>query len=302
MKARLEAHATLPDGLVLDDELGKGSNNRVFSCAYQGKRLVLRVPRRRSDTQKRGSALWELWHTERAAALEVAPMLHDAWIARHAHGQLPSGLYLITEAYSHDLDDLLCHPRCAPLRDDPDSALWMHKDTVADQVVAALDRLAQDHLFVYDLKPSNVVLRFRDARVDARIIDFGRDFCEWGKAPTVLSDDVQTPVLDVLRRHVDDDALVAHVLGVCMLVQLSAITTRSLYQDRARHRMPRERRAALQVFAPRVRRLLDTLQGRTLGLVRRVLRMDSVRDVFRHYLGRRDAGTRRILRFATGCE
>ena len=68
----------LPDDVSVGDELGKGTNNKVLRCMWKGERCVLRVPRRRSDTQQRGSAAWELRHTLRASELAVGPrVLHD---------------------------------------------------------------------------------------------------------------------------------------------------------------------------------------------------------------------------------
>jgi hypothetical protein len=74
----------LPPDLVLGDELGRGANNRVFRAEYQGRDCVLRVPRRRSETQQRGSALWELRHTLCASRLGVGPKVFATWCARHS--------------------------------------------------------------------------------------------------------------------------------------------------------------------------------------------------------------------------
>ena len=56
------------------------------------------------------------------------------------------------------------------------------------------------------------------------------------------------------------------------------------------------------MFAPVAGDLIRSMQGRNVALLREVLRTDEVRGVLRHYHGRRDAGTKRTLRFAEGVE
>ena len=53
----------LPKDFELHEELGKGSNNKVFRVTWNGDEVILRTPRRQSDTQQRGSAKWEYLHT-----------------------------------------------------------------------------------------------------------------------------------------------------------------------------------------------------------------------------------------------
>ena len=86
-----------------------------------------------------------------------------------------------------------------------------------------------------------------------------------------------------------------------MLVQLAAYDVQ-LHSDRSRHRLGRDEREAINGIARHARTLLDSMQGRNVRLVRTVLRSDDVRGVLQHYHGRRNAGTRRTLRFARGIE
>ena len=87
-----------------------------------------------------------------------------------------------------------------------------------------------------------------------------------------------------------------------MVIQLSATTTKQMYDERHKHGMSFSERSRNNPFAPIASRLLDSLQARTLSIVRDVLRPDDVRGVLRHYQGRRNACTRRTLRYAQGIE
>ena len=288
--------AELPDGIEVFEELGRGSNNRVFRATCDGKDCVLRVPRRRSDTQQRGSATWELRHSLRASQLGVGPTIYRAWSARHASKRWPSGLYLVEERFSHDLETVLTD---RTLRDPA------RTEALGRGIVACIKKLAEDRLFVYDLKPSNLVVNLEDATV--KVIDFGHDFCEWPKG-----EGANAPHVDLVTRRAAEsaatsgggtsDELVTHVLFTAMLVVLAATTTRRMHDDRSEHRMPRDERERLNPVAPLAKALMDGMQGRNLALVREVLRADEVRGVLQHYHGRRYAGTKRTLGLALGVE
>ena len=300
---------------VIDERahcLGKGSNNKAFAVRCDdGTRRVLRAPRRRSDTQQHQNALWEFRQTLAASQMGVAPEVHEAWFARHALGEhWTSGLYLIMDEYACNLEEAMCQP--GPMREkllaDDGAALRR----VTTDVVHLLSKLAKAHMLVFDLKPSNVVVRDGpDGTVDVRIVDFGRDFCEWD----VRDDEARAPIIRALREKIlrrDDqdaeecaenvDAVVAHILFACMLVQLAATTTHNLYEDRERYRMDRAHRTAINLFAPMAAELLESMQGRNVALLRWVLRDDQVRGVMQHYHGRRNGGTHRTFAYARGVE
>lgn len=301
----LVARTQLPANLRVHEELGKGTNNRVYRATLDGHECVLRAPRRRSDTQQRGSALWEFRHTLKAGQLGVGPAVYQAWCARHATDRWPSGLYVVTERLEHDLETVLCEDAAQRAR------ALERRDALADALVRCVETLAREHIFVYDLKPSNVVVSLDDdGGVAAKLIDFGRDFCEWAGCDD--DPDSNTPCVTMLRKRVrareraatdaEVDALVSHVLFATMMVLLAATTTRNLFEDRADHRMDGAERAAVNPVVERTTALLASMQGRNLALVREVLRMDDVRGVLRHYHGRRDAGTHRTLALALGKE
>jgi len=354
----------LPKDFAVYKVLGVGANNRALKVQWDGAVRVLRVPRRTSDTRQRGNAKWEFAHTARASALQCAPTLYRAWYMRHAEDEKwPSGLYFLMEYFHYDLQKVF--------RDD---SLWdlalAHRETIGRGIVDALTTLSNDELLVYDLKPSNVVLRFegedhnnydrhatvephsskkecaknttrgnkdkhdrKSAReqtttrgVTVRIIDFGRDFCEWGGAST-LERDKCTPIIDILRRTIvaedvrrsvqdknnsnvgthalhrgDMDERLRHIVFATMIVNLSATTTRHLYHERKRTRMVGDLRRDMNPIAPLCRTLVSSMQGRNIHLLRLALRYDEVRGVLEHYHGRRNAGTKRTLRFASGEE
>lgn len=295
--------AGIPEDVRIVRLLGKGSNNKVFRISRGDGTYVLRVPRRRSDTQQRGSAFWECRYTLRAAELGVGPLVYETWFSRHARDEWPSGLYMIMESFPHDLETVLVDEPSLRVK------LLQHKSDVSEQIASALSKLANDLLFVYDLKPNNVVLSLGEP-TKVRIIDFGKDFCEWGGLTT--EPDSNTPVISMLRRRVvrreptwdasQVDALVSHILFAAMLMELAATTTRRLYDDRRDHRMSADERRDSNPFAPLALQLLESMQTQNIALLREVLRMDDVKSVFRHYHGRRNAGSRRTLAYAIGKE
>jgi len=153
-----------------------------------------------------------------------------------------------------------------------------------------------------------MVVRFHEEGdgVDVRVIDFGRDFCECNVAHPTQS----SPNIDMLRRriaaeggtdtHVDER--ISHILFTVMMIIFSATTTRCLYEDRGHHRLSESERADAHPLCKTVNSWLQSMRGRDIMLVRELLRMDEVRGVLRHYHGRRNSGTGRTMRFASGIE
>ena len=290
----------LPAGLSLEDAecLGKGSNNRVLRATWNDQPVAFRMPRRRSDTQQKGAATWEFAQTLKASQLGVSPTIYAAWYARHATREYPSGMYLVTEVFDYDLEELY-------LSNSKREAMLAKSDEIATSIVRCLEVLVDAGLFLYDLKPGNVVVDVESGAT--KIIDFGREFCEWAGTDR---QDRSTPVSDLVRELIkprglaaeEAAALARHVLFGVMLVQLASTTTRFLYEDRHRHRMDEQSRARANGLARLAKTFLDSLQGQNRALLRQVLRQDNVKGVMAHYHGRRNAGTRRTLRFAAGGE
>mgnify|MGYP006080312369 CR=1 FL=1 len=290
------ARTVLPPGLkVSATELGKGSNNRVVACTWGDARCVLRMPRRRSDTQQKGSATWECRHTLRASQLGVAPFVYAAWYARHATRDHPSGLYMITDHFDDDLEGTL-------MSDSQRGVVLARSDEIGEAVARILARLADADMFLYDLKPSNMVVKrlTGSSELTVRMIDFGREFTEWAGTK---EEDASTPVIDMVAMMAKGDVqLKRHILFATMLTQLAATTTHCLHTDRRSHRMDEATRRQINGIARVAGRLLDSLQGRHITMLRAVLRRDEVRVVLSHYHGRRNSGTRRTLQLARGQE
>ena len=128
----------LPEGLEVYGELGKGSNNKVFKAIWNGKKCVVRMPRRGSDTQQKGSALWELRHTLRASEMGVGPTVLAAWYARHATREFPSGLYFILERFDDDLETITCED------ENMFDVVKRYRDDIEASIVKCILALAKD--------------------------------------------------------------------------------------------------------------------------------------------------------------
>ena len=301
-QAMLTPHSSLPDGLEVGKCLGKGSNNRVFRATWKGMECVLRAPRRRADTQQRGNATWEFCHSLAASKCGAGPKVYASWRARHAKDKWPSGLYMVTEWFPYDLEHLM-------VRSANRALAKQHRVQIRDQIVQCLFKLAINRIFVYDLKPSNLVVRVEKDHVAVRVIDFGRDFCEIDDAASRTDHDHRAPHIAMVRQllqahHSGDEleAAVTHLLFMGMLVQFSSTTTRQLHADRDEHRMGKEERAEVNPIAEFTRARLEQMQGRHVAVLRQLLRSDDVRGVLQHYNSRRDAGTHRTFRLARGEE
>ena len=298
-----------PDGIQIDPKpLGKGSNNKVFLMKDKHDDMfILRVPRRRSDNQQKGSALLEMRQTIRAFQLGVAPTIYNVCFARHAKEMWTSGLYFITERYQTDFDDAIQDEETREMLLSNDGSLI---DDIGQQTIKHLESMANDDMLVYDLKPSNIVLKFdRNNHIDIKIIDYGRDFCEW--KCNECDAELRTPVLDGLTMLIskrsdlsteDKTRLRRHIAFAVMLTQLSATTTRTLYSDRRSLKISSEERKRFNPFSVHASAFLSTMHGQKIELLKWALRTDEVRGVLRHYNGRRNAGTKRTLDFACGNE
>lgn len=285
----------LPEDFEVHEELGKGSNNKALRVTWDGEEVVLRIPRRKSDTQQQGSAKWEYLHTRLASDLGVAPRLRRAWFSRHSEGRWPSGLYMVMDYYPYDLDDLISDPKMR-------QHVVQRRDILGGRVADCLQKLADHDMIAFDLKASNIVVSFdEDDNLDIRVIDYGRDFCELRSGTTSNEIDVCTPVTDMIDKLTEGDKLLRrHLAFATMMVQLSSTTAQHVYHDRRNSRMGRDERDLVNPFSPTANQLLDSMQGRNVQLLRMVLRSDPLRSVLKHYHGRRNAGTCRTLRWARG--
>lgn len=290
----------LPDSIEIVDEVGRGSNNRVYRAVYKDETpVVVRTPRRKSDTERAGYAMWEFKHTLIASRLGVAPVLYDCWYNRHAKPKQRSGLFMIQEYFPSDLGRAMI---------DQQEEVLECMETITTKVTSHLKTIADADMLVYDLKPSNIVINMEDT-VDVRLIDFGREFCEHGN----LKEDGtrRTPVMNVARQlsrsyakkhHENENSVYRHLLYSTMVIILAAITTFNIYENRGTFRADHILRARLNFMRIPASVILDETRGNFVRLIKEMLRQEDIRSMMRHYVGRRNSGTRRILRLARGQE
>lgn len=286
----------LKNGIKLIRLLGKGSNNAVFLAQDRdGEKCVVRQPRRNSDTQRIGNASWEFRNTAIAAQLGVCPKIFDAWYVRHATRFQRSGLHIVCDYFPKDVHSLLV--------DTPYDVIPIAQE-LRSQVVRHLRIMADNNLFCYDLKPSNMV--FQNDPVVVKFIDFGRDFCEWRQYSDKNEYLERAPVLSYIQTLADEHAdgnmtpemLYTDLTFSVMVIMLSANIAYTLDQSRNAIRASFSERAILNFMAGAAAELRSSTRGKHVKLVKEVLRHREIRDTIRHYMGRRNCGTKRTFYYA----
>lgn len=279
----------LKSNIVKGRRMGSGSNSAVYALSLKGadsgdEPYVWRVPLKDSDTVNRKNAVREFETTLYAAALGVAPVLYDAWYVQRRQRNQRRGLYTVSERLEMNLFNFLTQ----------------HTDEVraaADEIGGALDAhlkaLSGAGILTYDLTPSNVVLT-RGQPFKVRIIDFGSDFCEKkGMGDTTVIDSITRAAQK--SGHLAQDAI-PRVMHAVMMVILSVHTAHSIRENRRLFGAASTayRRCANPLWL-RTQLLRQTMTGPEVRLVKVALRHESIRDSLRHYLGGRDASTRRLF-------
>lgn len=286
----------LKNGIKLIKLLGKGSNNAVYLAQTKhGMKCVVRQPRRNSDTQRIGNASWEFRNTAIAAQLKICPVIYDAWYVRHATRLQRGGLHIICDYYPKDVHSLLC--------DSPYAVIPIAKE-LRKQVLEHLRTMADNNLFCYDLKPSNMV--FRDDPVVVKLIDFGRDFCEWRQYSPKNEFLERAPVLSFIQTIADENAdgnlkpemLYADLMFAIMVIMLSANIAYTLDQSRNAIRASFAERSILNFMAGAAADLRTSTRGKHVRLIKEILRQRDIKDTIRHYMGRRNCGTKRTFYYA----
>ena len=276
--------------------LGKGSNNAVFLYKTRGNQLVVvRQPRRKSDTQRVGNATWEFRNTAIATQIGVAPLLYDAWYNRHATPDQRGGLHVICEYFPKDMHALLM--------DTPYSVLPI-KDELQRIVIAHLRKMADQCLFCYDLKPSNMVLR--EEPLDVRFIDFGRDFCEWRQYSETNEYLERAPILSFIQTLAEKHSteryparlLYSDLIFGVMVLLLSSNIAFTVDQSRTAARCTMATNSVLNFMASAAQELRLNTRGKHVRLLKEILRQRDIRDTLRHYMGRRNCGTKRCFSYA----
>lgn len=283
-------------GIKLIRLLGKGSNNAVYLAqAKDGTKVVVRQPRRNSDTQRIGNASWEFRNTAIAAKLGICPSIYDAWYVRHATRLQRGGLHIVCAYYPKDVHNLLC--------DTPSDVIPIAKE-LRTQVVKHLRVMADNNLFCYDLKPANMVFGYDP--VDVRFIDFGRDFCEWRPYSEKNEFLERAPVLSFIQTLADEHGdermtpqmLYADLMYAVMVIMLSANIAYTLDQSRHAIRASFAERSILNFMAGAAAELRTCTRGTHVKLIKEILRNREIKDTIRHYMGRRNCGTKRTFYYA----
>jgi tRNA A-37 threonylcarbamoyl transferase component Bud32 len=289
----------LPSGYGLREIklLGKGSNNAVYLYKTKhGQEVVVRKPRRKSDTQRVGNATWEFRNTAIAVAIGVAPVMYDAWYTRHTTTDQKGGLHIICDYYPKDMHTLLM---------ESPEVISENTDEIASIVSKALRRMAENGLFCYDLKPSNMVVR-EDPKMDIKFIDFGRDFCEWRPYSDQNEHLDRAPILSFVQSLADDNAntrypakeLYVDLIYITMLVLLSSNIAYTLDQSSTASRHSFAENAILNFMASTLKSLRAQVDVKQVRLIKEILRQRDIRDTLRHYMGRRNCGTKRCFYYA----
>ena len=286
----------IPPGIKLVKLLGKGANNSVYLYKTRDDLyVVVRVPRSRSDTQRIGNATWEFRDTAIATEVGAAPVLYDAWYNRHATPDQRGGLHIVCAYYEKDVHSLLLDltTKVIPISKELRRQTTMH-----------LRNMAKTHLFCYDLKPANMV--FNENPLDIRFIDFGRDFCEWRPYSQENEYIERAPVLSFLQTIADKNStdrisgkeLYEDLMFSVMVIILSANIAFTLEQSRSAIRCSFAERAILNFMGAAASDIYSCTSAMHIGLIQEVLRHREIRDTIRHYMGRRNAGTKRVFAYA----
>lgn len=288
----------VPSEIEIQEEIGRGSNNRVFKGVHtkSGQTVVIRCPRRKSDTERAGHAAWEFRHTLHASKLGVSPALYDAWYVRHKKPLQKSGLHLISEYFPHDGQEAYAYYT---------EDILKIKELIEQQLVEHIRKLADSCLFCYDLKPGNLVLDFEYKKV--KLIDFGREYCEhnpWDSESTERSP-ITTYIKHLSKENTTnkDDAkkLYSELLFLTMLILLSSNTSYYLFTIKDKINADKHLRKELNIISDYTKEYIKGIRGNVIGIVRNILRHEEIRSVCRHYMSRRNSGTRRLFQWAT-CE
>lgn len=286
----------IPKNIEIKEEIGRGSNNRVFKAEHEsGTIVVVRHPRRKSDTERAGYAAWECRHTLMASNLDVAPKVYDAWYVRHGKPKQKAGLHMITEFLPLDGQEIYTNYI---------EEVLSHEEEMEEALCKNIKALADIGMLCYDLKPGNIVVDFDSFRV--RFIDFGREFCEYNTWD--MNSEERTPITSYIKKisleYEKDDkkacSLYHHLLFLTMLVLLSSNTAYYIYSIKEKVNIEKNLRADLNVLGPVTKKILSDTRGNVIGLLKNILRQEDVRSTCRHYMSRRNAGTRRLLQWAKG--
>jgi serine/threonine protein kinase len=286
-------------GLKLGRVIARGANSTVNAASFaQGgvgddddahQCVVARRPRHQADTRSKEYAVAEYQHSIVAASCHAGPIVHDAFYVRHATRYQRRGLHMVLDRMKETLED-------AVLADEPQDGP-LDVESLAPGIVTAVRALAGVGMLHFDLKPKNIML---DADRNARVIDFGCEFCQHVDTPHPGPHAMGSErlIFDTLPAEVKNDTeRRTRVLAAVMLIQLCA-TTDALLRDAAQElkTLSTDARLARNPVRRPARDAYDELRVAEIPVVRQVLRHPSVRATTAHYCGSRNAHLARVFR------
>lgn len=301
--------------------LGEGANNKAELVKEGEERYVYRRPLPDSDTRDACLATHEYRNARVADSLRVGPKLRGGWYCDNDDDKdFRKGLHLVYEYYEKDVHLSLLEEGMSD----------GERELLAKQTEEHIRCMSRCGLFLYDLKPANMVLRQSDEEegihIECRFIDFAPDYCEynpWEGAKRDLSsfskkrkeqpgkrkeaeqkraeEEEQDPyrvtnsLKSILLPPHRTQKVYGRVLHALMMVLLSGILTFIVEDEKKSFPGTRKERIQLSYLRERVKRLRSEMRGHEVRAVRTMLRHEDVRAVVRHYVGGRNAATKRMF-------
>lgn len=319
--------------------LGEGANNKAELVVEGGTRYVYRRPLPDSDTRDACLAAHEYRNARVADSLRVGPKLRGGWYCKDDDDKdFRKGLHLVYEYYEKDVHFSLLEEGMSD----------GEREDLARQTEEHIRCMSRCGLFLYDLKPANMVIRFEEveklnskpqnrpdassAPFECRFIDFAPDYCEYNpwdkteqkdltafvrkkkqeagrkketekgkkdaKGEEVGEQDpyrVTNTLKSILLPPHRTQRVYGRVLHALMMVLLSGILTFIVEDEKKSFPGTRKERIQLSYLRERVKRLRSEMKGHEVRAVRTMLRHEDVRAVVRHYVGGRNASTKRMF-------
>ena len=271
----------------------EGSNNCVCRCTLRPSvkaddidergEYALRTPLIDSDTRKLSFAREEARFSLMAAYADVGPRVYDIWYCETSSKQQNKGLHVVMDFLAMDFHEALFH-----------ETEWVmeHKTAIVDRIEGCVMKLAQMGVFTYDIKSSNIVLDKEP--LDLRFIDFSSTYTEL-RDGTSRDDGVYSMLASKVRNN---PKMIDTAIAVATMVILSANLTMEIFERRKSDNTLPAERERLQIMRERMRALRRSTPAYVVHLVKCILRDEDVKECVEHYMGRRNAGTRRVFEYA----
>ena len=257
----------------------KGASNVIEfgNLKTTQEKVVFRRPMANSDARSKVDATHELRATWKASKVSAAPKLHDAWYVSRSNDTARRGLHMISAAYDFDLHDII-HGDKQFFSD--------HRKRIANLLEEKAFALSGAGILFLDVKDGNVVLNKEP--LDVRFIDFGTPHCQMRSQPS----NTLWKMVSGLEIN-DSDA--SKVMGIVMLIMLSASITSDIYSYRLSENTNAETRKHMNPLWDKMHEIRLNTPYTLIRIIKNVLRDQTVRETVCHYNGRRYSTTKRIF-------